>query len=192
MGAPRQDGAFRPVDGKPVLQKRGRVWEVPNAEERHRAIARSYVESPEKTLIVSPDNASRRELNSAVRQELKVNGTAAAEDHSFRVVVQRQDHPESLVPIESIYSRIVPLWCIAMTILAGGYRCPLLIICPVTGESDSSQLALEKEKIGEGLLRRTANTTRVRGVCGPNWHPLGKARPNKGSSRIEREVTKNP
>ena len=74
-----------------ALQKQGRVREIPNAEERHRAIARSYVESPEKTLIVSPDNASRRELNSAVRQELKANGTVAPEDHSFRVLVQRQD-----------------------------------------------------------------------------------------------------
>jgi ATP-dependent exoDNAse (exonuclease V) alpha subunit len=74
-----------------ALQKQGRVTEIPNAEERHRAIARSYVESPERTLIVSPDNASRRELNSAVRQELKANGTVAPEDHSFRILVQRQD-----------------------------------------------------------------------------------------------------
>jgi conjugative relaxase-like TrwC/TraI family protein len=74
-----------------ALQKQGRVREIPNAEERHRAIARSYVESPEKTIIVSPDNASRRELNAAVRQELKANGTVAAEDHSFRILVQRQD-----------------------------------------------------------------------------------------------------
>jgi conjugative relaxase-like TrwC/TraI family protein len=74
-----------------ALQKQGRVREIPNAEERHRAIARSYVESPEKTLIVSPDNASRRELNSAVRQELKANGTVAPEDHSFRILVPRQD-----------------------------------------------------------------------------------------------------
>jgi conjugative relaxase-like TrwC/TraI family protein len=74
-----------------ALQKQGRVMEIPNAEERHRAIARSYVESPEKTLIVSPDNASRRELNSAVRQELKTNGTVAPDDHSFRILVQRQD-----------------------------------------------------------------------------------------------------
>ncbi len=74
-----------------ALQKQGRVREIPNAEERHRAIARSYVESPDKTLIVSPDNASRRELNSAVRQELKANGTVSPEDHSFRVLVQRQD-----------------------------------------------------------------------------------------------------
>ncbi len=74
-----------------ALQKQGRVKEIPDAEERIRAIARSYVESPEKTLIVSPDNASRRELNAAVRQELKANGTIASEDHSFRVLVQRQE-----------------------------------------------------------------------------------------------------
>ena len=65
--------------------------EIPDPEERIRAIAKSYVESPEKTLIVSPDNASRRELNVAVRQELKANGTLAPEDHTFRVLVQRQD-----------------------------------------------------------------------------------------------------
>src|SRR6266849_216596 len=74
-----------------ALQQQGSVKEIPNAEERIRAIARSYVESPENTLIVSPDNASRRELNVAVRQELKAAGTIAPEDHAFRVLVQRQD-----------------------------------------------------------------------------------------------------
>ena len=74
-----------------ALQQQGRLKEIPNAEERVRAIAKSYVESPENTLIVSPDNASRRELNVAVRQELKANGSLAPEDHTFRVLVQRQD-----------------------------------------------------------------------------------------------------
>ncbi len=73
------------------LQKQGRVREIPNREERIRAIAKSYVESPQNTLIVSPDNASRRELNVAVRRELKAKGTVAPENHSFRVLVQRQD-----------------------------------------------------------------------------------------------------
>jgi hypothetical protein len=73
------------------LQQQGRVKEILNREERVRAIAKSYVESPENTLIVSPDNASRRELNSAVRHELKATGTIALEDHTFRVLVQRQD-----------------------------------------------------------------------------------------------------
>jgi conjugative relaxase-like TrwC/TraI family protein len=74
-----------------ALQKQGRVREIPNPEERIRVIAKSYVDSTEKTLIVSPDNASRRKLNAAVRQELKINGTLASKDHSFRVLVQRQE-----------------------------------------------------------------------------------------------------
>jgi len=73
------------------LQKQGRVQEIPDREERIAAIAKSYVGSPQNTLIVSPDNASRRELNLAVRQESKAYGTLAPEDHSFRVLVQRQD-----------------------------------------------------------------------------------------------------
>jgi hypothetical protein len=74
-----------------VLQQHGHVKEISNAGERIRAIAKRYVESPEDTLIVSPDNASRRELNVAVRQELKATGALAPEDHAFRVLVQRQD-----------------------------------------------------------------------------------------------------
>ncbi len=74
-----------------ALQKQGRVKVIVDTEERIRAIARSYSESPERTLIVSPDNASRRELNAAVRQELKANGAIGSEDHRFRILVQRQE-----------------------------------------------------------------------------------------------------
>jgi ATP-dependent exoDNAse (exonuclease V) alpha subunit len=74
-----------------ALGQQGRVQEIPDKEERVRAIAKSYVESPENTLIVSPDNASRRELNAAVRQELKATGALAKEDHTFRVLVPRHD-----------------------------------------------------------------------------------------------------
>jgi conjugative relaxase-like TrwC/TraI family protein len=73
------------------LQRQGRVKEIPDAEDRIRTVAKCYVESPENTLIVSPDNASRRELNIAVRQELKTTGALAPEDHTFRILVQRQD-----------------------------------------------------------------------------------------------------
>ncbi len=74
-----------------ALQQQGRVKEIPNREERVRAIAKSFVESPANTLILSPDNASRRQLNVAVRQELQAIGTVDPEDHTFRVLVQRQD-----------------------------------------------------------------------------------------------------
>jgi ATP-dependent exoDNAse (exonuclease V) alpha subunit len=70
------------------LQKQGRIREVPDAGERVREIARSYVDSPDKTLIVSPDNASRRELNMTVREELKAKGTLSPDDHTFKVLIQ--------------------------------------------------------------------------------------------------------
>ena len=73
------------------LNKQGRIREIQDAGERIRAIARSYVEAPEKTLIVSPDNASRRELNIAVREELKAKGTLAPVEHQFKVLIQRQE-----------------------------------------------------------------------------------------------------
>jgi ATP-dependent exoDNAse (exonuclease V) alpha subunit len=74
-----------------LLHRQGRIREIPDSQERISTIARSFAESPVNTLIISPDNASRRELNIAVRQELKANGKVASEDHSFRVFVQRQD-----------------------------------------------------------------------------------------------------
>ena len=73
------------------LHKQGRIRQIPDAGERIRAIARSYVESPERTLIVSPDNGSRRELNFAVREELKIKGTLSRDEHQFKVLVQRQE-----------------------------------------------------------------------------------------------------
>jgi len=73
------------------LQSQGRVQEIANAQERIRTIARTYAESPANTLIVSPDNASRRELNNVVRSELKNSGVVSTEDRSLRILVQRQD-----------------------------------------------------------------------------------------------------
>jgi len=73
------------------LRRQGRIREIPDAQERIRAIAQGYVESPEKTLIVSPDNASRRALNVAVREELKAKGVLAPEDRNFRVLSPRQE-----------------------------------------------------------------------------------------------------
>ena len=66
-----------------ALQERGRVKQIVDPQERIQAIAQNYVASPERTLIVSPDNASRQELNRAVRQELKAIGALKPEDHIF-------------------------------------------------------------------------------------------------------------
>jgi conjugative relaxase-like TrwC/TraI family protein len=74
-----------------LLQQQGRIKENADPRERIRTIAGNYAESPSNTLIVSPDNASRRELNVTVRQELKAIGAVAPEDHNLRVLIQRPD-----------------------------------------------------------------------------------------------------
>jgi conjugative relaxase-like TrwC/TraI family protein len=73
------------------LRNQGRVQQIPDREERIRSVARAYRALPESTLIVSPDNVSRRELNLAVRHELRAHGALAKDDHPFRVLIQRQD-----------------------------------------------------------------------------------------------------
>jgi ATP-dependent exoDNAse (exonuclease V) alpha subunit len=73
------------------LRDQGRIHEIPDGQERLRAVAKTYAMEPENTLIVSPDNASRRHLNFAVREELRAMGRLASEEHNFRVLVQRQD-----------------------------------------------------------------------------------------------------
>jgi conjugative relaxase-like TrwC/TraI family protein len=74
-----------------ALREHGRVQQIVDPQERIQTMARNYVASPERTLIVSPDNASRQELNLAVRQELKATGVLQSDDHSFRVLIPRQD-----------------------------------------------------------------------------------------------------
>jgi ATP-dependent exoDNAse (exonuclease V) alpha subunit len=74
-----------------MLQQQGRVTEIPDAEQRIAAIAKVYSAQPENTIIVSPDNASRRALNQAVRQELRSAGTLKNEDRSIPILTPRSD-----------------------------------------------------------------------------------------------------
>jgi ATP-dependent exoDNAse (exonuclease V) alpha subunit len=77
--------------GVQMLQQQGRVTEIADAEQRITAIAKAYAAQPENTIIVSPDNASRRAINQAVRQELQVLGTLDKEDHAMSVLTPRSD-----------------------------------------------------------------------------------------------------
>ena len=54
-------------------------------------MAKAYATEPENALIVSPDNASRRQLNLADREELRATGRLGGKDRTFRVLIQRQD-----------------------------------------------------------------------------------------------------
>ncbi len=77
--------------GVALLTEQGRVTEIAGANERIAAIARDYAAQPENTIIVSPDNRSRRYINEAVRAELRSNGMLAVDGHELRVLDHRSD-----------------------------------------------------------------------------------------------------
>jgi ATP-dependent exoDNAse (exonuclease V) alpha subunit len=77
--------------GLTLLQQQGRVTEIPENVQRIEAIAKDYVARPENTLVVSPDNASRQEINNAIRSELQASGVVSQENHSMNVLTPRSD-----------------------------------------------------------------------------------------------------
>jgi len=77
--------------GVEMLSQQGRITEIADPEQRVAAIAKNYAAHPENTLIVSPDNASRRAINQAVRQELQTLGLVEGKNHSIRVLAPRND-----------------------------------------------------------------------------------------------------
>jgi hypothetical protein len=79
------------VIGLTLLQQQGRVTEILDNVQRIEAIAKDYVAKPENTLVVSPDNASRQEINNAIRTELQASGVVSKESHSMNVLTPRSD-----------------------------------------------------------------------------------------------------
>src|SRR5689334_11666287 len=73
------------------LDQQGRVHEIVNPQERFNAIAREYSRKPEGTLVISPDNESRRELNSLIHGELQNRGDVSKDEHKLRVLESRQE-----------------------------------------------------------------------------------------------------
>ena len=73
------------------LRQQGRVHEIPNREERLEAIAKAYAERPDDTLVVSPDNRSRQEINERIHRELQSSGRVEEQEHRLTVLVPRQE-----------------------------------------------------------------------------------------------------
>jgi ATP-dependent exoDNAse (exonuclease V) alpha subunit len=73
------------------LNSQGRVHEIGDRHERIAEIAREYVRSPESTLVVSPDNESRREINNHIHRAMQDTGQVKGDEHSVRVLYARQD-----------------------------------------------------------------------------------------------------
>src|SRR5271169_5029595 len=73
------------------LDRQGRVHEIQGHDERIAAIARDYANSPDNTLVVSPDNRSRTEINQRIHAELQRAGLVSNQEHHIRTLVPRQD-----------------------------------------------------------------------------------------------------
>jgi len=73
------------------LERQGRVHEVKDPAARIEAIAKEYARSPENTLVVSPDNRSRTEINQAIHSELQGRGLVGREEFRVDALVPRQD-----------------------------------------------------------------------------------------------------
>jgi len=73
------------------LERQGRVHEISGREKRIAVIAKEYAKSPEGTLVVSPDNRSRVEINLAIRTKMQEHGMVSKEEHRIEALVPRQD-----------------------------------------------------------------------------------------------------
>lgn len=77
--------------GIAMLQQQGRVQQIEDRTERIAAIAKDFAARPEDTIIISPDNASRRELNRAVRLELQESGQVARDSYFLPTLIPRSE-----------------------------------------------------------------------------------------------------
>jgi conjugative relaxase-like TrwC/TraI family protein len=73
------------------LDRRGKVIEIADERERLASIAQDYCQSPTNTLVISPANRERVQLNSLIHRQLQQDGKVSRDDHELKVYVNRQD-----------------------------------------------------------------------------------------------------
>ena len=74
-----------------ALDDMGRVHQVARESERLAAVASAFVANPTGTIIVSPDNRARTDLNHAIHTALTQNGSVREKAHTIQVLAPRQD-----------------------------------------------------------------------------------------------------
>ncbi|HVB86544.1 MAG TPA: MobF family relaxase [Candidatus Dormibacteraeota bacterium] len=73
------------------LDSQGRVHEIVERDLRLREIAVEYAKQPQGTLVVSPDNQSRMEINQTIHREMQTRGQVVHREQRLRVLVARQE-----------------------------------------------------------------------------------------------------
>ncbi|WP_433971868.1 MobF family relaxase [Tunturiibacter lichenicola] len=73
------------------LDQQGRVVEIKDREGRISEIAHEYVRFPQSSLVISPDNESRREINQRIHRAMQAENKVSHEEHRVHVLNVRQD-----------------------------------------------------------------------------------------------------
>ena len=73
------------------LNQQGRVHEIKDRGERIGEMAREYARAPERTLVISPDNESRREINSQIHRSMRQAGQVTGTEYRVPVLYARQE-----------------------------------------------------------------------------------------------------
>jgi conjugative relaxase-like TrwC/TraI family protein len=73
------------------LESRGKVIEISDQRERLERIAQDYCKQPTNTLVISPANRERSQLNSLIHQQLQQEGKVSRDDHEMKIFINRQD-----------------------------------------------------------------------------------------------------
>ncbi len=74
-----------------LLQAQGRVHQFSDKELRLQAIASDYLRQPDKTLVVSPDNESRQQINRQIHLGLQAQGSVAKDEFRISVLTNRHE-----------------------------------------------------------------------------------------------------
>jgi len=82
----------QPVEALDLFEEQGRVTEIPEMDARYQRIALDYLRSHEQghnTLVVSPGNDERRQLNKQIRKLLVEQGQVSANGREHAILVNR-------------------------------------------------------------------------------------------------------
>ena len=73
------------------LHSRGKVIEIVDERQRFEAIAQDYCKDPTDTLVISPANRERVQLNSLIHRQLQREGNVSQSEYQMKVYVTRSD-----------------------------------------------------------------------------------------------------
>jgi ATP-dependent exoDNAse (exonuclease V) alpha subunit len=90
---------YTPAQAFDLLDQQGRITEIPNVDDRYAAIAAEYLKGHElnqQTLVVSPGNDERRNINGTIRELLVERGHVEQAGHTQEVLIDRKFTPAQI------------------------------------------------------------------------------------------------